>query len=123
MRKFCSDNRDQLNIVVVGIIGALVALAAVIALGSLVGSFWAIREGRRLDGWVVAVCGCSGQMSDRFSLWLPASCIWLDDAGRRPQTFDGSDALFEPPAEFGRPVLEFPVEAEIMRPVLRDIGI
>src|ERR1700736_4280645 len=56
-------------------------------------------------------------------MWLPASWIWLDDTGRRRKTFDGSNALFEPPAEFGRPVLEFPVEAEIMRPMLRDVGI
>src|ERR1700675_3463608 len=56
-------------------------------------------------------------------VWLPASCIWLDDAGRRRKTFDGSNALLEPPAEFGRPVLEFAVEAEIVRPVLRDVGI
>ena len=56
-------------------------------------------------------------------VWLPASCIWLDDAGRRRKTFDGSNALLEPPAEFGRPVLELLVDAEIMRPMLRDVGI
>jgi len=34
----------------VGIVGALVALAAVIALGSVVGSFWAIGVGPHPDG-------------------------------------------------------------------------
>jgi hypothetical protein len=43
-----STHRDSYrDIVMVGIIGALVALAAVIALGSVVGSFSAIRVGLR----------------------------------------------------------------------------
>src|SRR3979490_2093041 len=47
----------------------------------------------------------------------------LDDPGRRGEPFDGSNSLLEPPAIFGSPVLELPVEAEIMGPVLRDVGI
>jgi hypothetical protein len=46
----------------------------------------------------------------------------LDDPGRRGEPFDGSNSLLEPPAIFGSPVLELPVEAEIMGPGLRDVG-
>src|SRR5436309_15128337 len=46
-----STHRDSYrDIVMVGIVGALVALAAVIALGSVVGSFWAIGVGQHPDG-------------------------------------------------------------------------
>ena len=47
----------------------------------------------------------------------------LDDPGRRGEPFDGSNSLLEPPAEFGSPILELPVDAEIMGPVLGDVGI
>src|SRR5450631_2192348 len=50
-------------------------------------------------------------------------CIPLDDPGRRGEAFHGSNPLLEPPSEFRRPILELPVDAEIMGPVLRDIGI
>src|ERR1700722_19710903 len=50
-------------------------------------------------------------------------CVSLDDAGRRGKAFDGANALLEPPAKFGGPVLELAVETEIVGPVLRDIGI
>src|SRR5216684_3305914 len=51
------------------------------------------------------------------------SCMPLDDAGRRGEAFNGSNSLLEPPAEFGSPILELPVDAEIVGPVLCDIGI
>ena len=47
----------------------------------------------------------------------------LDDPRRRREPFDGANSLLEPPSKFGIPVLELAVDAEIMRPVLRDIGI
>src|ERR1700678_1264404 len=51
------------------------------------------------------------------------SCRSLDDPGWRPKTFHGSNSLLQPPAIFGSPILELPVDAEIMSPMLRDIGI
>ncbi len=42
---------------------------------------------------------------------------------RRGEPFHGSDALFEPPAIFPRPVLEFSVDPEIMGPVMGDVGV
>src|SRR6476660_1258736 len=47
----------------------------------------------------------------------------LDDPGRRGEPFYGSNSLLEPPSIFGSPILELSVDAEIMGPVLRDIGI
>src|ERR1700738_2543839 len=37
--------------------------------------------------------------------------------------FNGSNSLLKPPSIFGSPILELPVDAEIMGPVLCDIGI
>src|SRR5258708_6321753 len=56
-------------------------------------------------------------------LGVAASRLSLDDPGRRGKSFDGSNALLEPPAIFGRPVFEFAVEAEIMGPVMGDVRI
>src|SRR5450759_1431766 len=50
-------------------------------------------------------------------------CMPLDDPGRCGEPFNGSNSLLEPPSIFGSPVLELPVDAEIMGPVLCDIGI
>ena len=47
----------------------------------------------------------------------------LDGPGRCREPFDGSNSFLEPPSKFRRPILELPVDAEIMGPVLRDIGI
>src|SRR6476661_6299634 len=47
----------------------------------------------------------------------------FDDTGRRGKPFNGSNSLFEPPSIFGSPILELLVDAEIMGPVLCDIGI
>ena len=47
----------------------------------------------------------------------------LDDPGRCGEPFNGPNSFLEPPSEFGSPILELPVDAEIMGPVLRDIGI
>src|SRR5450755_3709502 len=57
------------------------------------------------------------------SVGVDTSCMSLDDAGRRGESFDGSNSLLEPPSKFGSPILELPVDAEIMGPVLGDIGI
>src|SRR6202035_5188318 len=56
-------------------------------------------------------------------MWTAIGRISFDDAGRRGEAFDGANALLEPPAIFGGPVLEFAVETEIVGPVLCDIGI
>ena len=47
----------------------------------------------------------------------------LDDPGWRGEPFNGSNSFLKPPSIFGSPILELPVDAEIMGPVLRDIGI
>jgi hypothetical protein len=47
----------------------------------------------------------------------------LDDPGRCGESFNGSNPFLEPPSKFGSPVLELAVDAEIMGPVLCDIGI
>src|SRR5258708_22520889 len=44
-------------------------------------------------------------------------------AGRRRKAFQRPDALFEPPAIFGRPVFKTRVDAEIVRPMVGDVGI
>src|SRR3954469_13868177 len=46
-----------------------------------------------------------------------------DGADRRGKTFQGSDPLLEPPAEFRRPILEARVDAEFVRKMVSDIGI
>src|SRR5580704_14830715 len=51
---------------------------------------------------------------------LLAAC---DHAGRRRKPFQSPDPLLQPPAKFRRPVLEAAVDAEIMGPVMGDIGI
>src|SRR5450759_2101884 len=50
-------------------------------------------------------------------------CMSLDDAGRCGEPFNGSNSLLEPPSIFGRPIFEPPVYAEIVGPVLCDIGV
>src|SRR5476651_1741798 len=52
---------------------------------------------------------------------LDILCMPLDDPGRCGEPFNGSNSLLEPPSIFGSPILELPVDAEIMGPVLRDI--
>ena len=47
----------------------------------------------------------------------------LHRTGRRGKPFHGPDALLQPPAIFRRPILEFAVDAEIMGPVMGDVGI
>lgn len=47
----------------------------------------------------------------------------LDHPDRGGEPFHGSDALLEPPTIFGGPILELPVDAEIMGPVMGDVGI
>jgi hypothetical protein len=42
--------------------------------------------------------------------------------GRCSERFNGPNPLLEPPSIFGSPILEAPVDAEIMGPVLCDIG-
>src|SRR6476661_7840413 len=46
-----------------------------------------------------------------------------DGPYRRSEPFHGSNALFEPPAIFSRPILELPVDPEIMGPVMGDVGL
>src|ERR1700704_554805 len=46
-----------------------------------------------------------------------------DDAGRGRKAFHGPDPLLQPPAIFGRPILELAVDAKIMGPVMGDVGI
>ena len=50
-------------------------------------------------------------------------CMSLDDPGRCGEPFNGPDSLFKPPSIFGSPILELLIDAEIVSPVLRDIGI
>src|SRR5260370_34059447 len=47
----------------------------------------------------------------------------LDDPGRSGEPFNGSNSLLKPPSIFGSPILELPIDTEIMGPVLCDIGI
>src|ERR1700686_77898 len=47
----------------------------------------------------------------------------LDDPCRCGEPFNGPNPLLEPPTIFGGPILELPVDAEIMGPVLCDIGV
>jgi hypothetical protein len=47
----------------------------------------------------------------------------LDDPGRCGEPFNGSNSFLKPPSIFGSPILELAVDAEIMVPVLCDIGI
>ena len=47
----------------------------------------------------------------------------LDDPGRCGERFNGSGSLLEPPSIFGGPILELPIDTEIVGPVLGDIGI
>src|SRR5471030_1264602 len=54
---------------------------------------------------------------------MPDLRLSLDDPGRCGAAFDGSNSLLQPPSIFGSPLLELPVDAEIMGPVLGDIGI
>src|SRR6266568_3446406 len=70
------------------------------------------RKGSR-----IRACGASPR---RWRQYLSGP---LDDPGRCGEPFDGANSLFEPPAIFGRPVLEPAVKSEIMGPVLRDVGI
>ena len=46
-----------------------------------------------------------------------------DDPGRCRERFDGANSFLEPPSKFGGPILELVVDAEIMGPVLCDVGI
>src|ERR1035437_1081327 len=66
----------------------------------------------------------SGRPARRLhSLGVDILCMSLDDPGRCREPFNGSNSLLEPPSIFGSPILEPPVDAEIMGPVLCDIGI
>src|SRR3984957_10330813 len=55
--------------------------------------------------------------------WPAALVAMGDDAGRRGKALQGPDPFLKPPAELRRPVLEAPVEAEVVRPMLGDVGI
>jgi hypothetical protein len=50
-------------------------------------------------------------------------CTLLNDPGRCGEPFNRSNSLLEPPSIFWSPILELLVDAEVMGPVLCDIGI
>src|SRR5262245_27513886 len=57
----------------------------------------------------------------RSAAWLlRAAC---DGACRRREAFHGFDAFLKPPAILRRPVLDAAVDAEIVRPMMRNVGI
>src|SRR4051794_26628960 len=53
----------------------------------------------------------------------PTSRPPADNASRSRKPFEGPDPLFQPPAIFGRPVLEPRIDAEVVRPMQRDVRI
>src|ERR1700760_4429231 len=51
------------------------------------------------------------------------SAVTRDLSGRRCKSLQRSDPLLQPPAIFRRPVLEARVDAEVVGPVVGDVGI
>src|SRR4051812_6529671 len=68
-------------------------------------------------------------LDDQQKTWMPGSSPGMTSysplhfAGRAGKPFHRPDPLLQPPAILRRPVLEFAVDAEIMGPVMGDVGI